>query len=186
MGQVNRMAFALAELQSCLDVYKGLFQEKEDADILFLEFREIGAALKKSLSTNLIIGCAALFTDPEKSFGSENMSFNNLYARYENKLAPDTNALRDNINKNLQLMNLKLFRNKLVGHFDLDAKLGKKLVDGYITTQALEDLIIDGQKMLNMIIRDAELRPTGNRLAFYTPISESRSVKHFLQRITKN
>ena len=185
MEQVNKMAFALAELQSNLEVYKGLFQEKEDAEVIFSQFQEIGSALKKSLSTNLIIGCAALFTDPDKSFGNENMSFYNLYEKHNDKLSTDTISLRESIDLIVKNMNLKTFRNKHVGHFGLDEKLGKQSVDANITTHNLEELMTKGQRLLNLIIRDAQLLPVGHSLAYYTPIPESRSVKRFLDRLCR-
>lgn len=185
MGQVNEMMFNLAELQSSLEVFKGLFLEKEDAEVLSSQFYEIGFALHKSLSTHLIIGCAALFTDPgtDKTSKNENLSFLNLYQKYNDKFSEETISLKNNIEKIIDCMNLKAFRNKYVGHFDLDHKLGNKSVVENITTHNLEELITKGQKLLNLIIRDAKLRPANNILAFYTPIPENRSVKRFLDRL---
>lgn len=183
MEQVNKMAFALAELQSSLEVYKGLFQDKEDAKVMFLQFHEIGSVLKKSLSVNLIIGCAGLFTDPHESLGNENMSFSNLYKKHSCKLSAEANSLIENIYLITQNMNLKTFRNKHVGHFGLDEKLGKQSVIANITTHNLEELMNKGQRLLNLIIRDAQLLPAGHSLAYYTPIPESRSAKRFLDRL---
>lgn len=185
MEQINKMAFALAELQSSLEVYKGLFQEKDDAEIIFSQFHEIGSALKKSLSANMIIGCAALFTDPNKSFGNENMSFCNLYEKHDDKLSSEAISLKENIDLIVENMNLKRFRNKHVGHFGLDEKLGKQAVVANITTYNLEELMTKGQRLLNFIIRDAQLLQVGHSLAYYTPIPESRSVKRFLDRLLR-
>lgn len=180
MEQVNKMAFALAELQSSLEVYKGLFQGKEDAEVIFLQFHEIGSALKKSLSVNLIIGCAAIFTDPHESLGNENMSFSNLYKKHYTKLSIEARLLKDSIDQIVQNMNLKTFRNKHVGHFDLEVKLGKKSIVANITTDDLKELMNHGQELLYLIIRDAQLLPAGHSLAYYTPIPDSRSAKRFL------
>jgi hypothetical protein len=185
MEQVNKMAFALAELQSNLEVYKGLFQDKEDAEVVFSQFPEIGSALKKSLSVNLIIGCAALFTDPHETSGNENMSFNNLYKRHGDNLSTEAISLRESINQIVENMNLKTFRNKHVGHFGLDEKLGKQSVVGNITTHNLEELMTKGQRLLNMTIRDAQLLPVGHSLAYYSPIPESRSAKRLLDRLRR-
>jgi hypothetical protein len=185
MEQVNKMAFALAELQSSLEVYKGLFQGKEDAEVIFSQFHEIGSALKKSLSVNLIVGCAALFTDPHELSGNENMSFSNLYKRHDKKLSIEADSLRGSIDQIVQNMNLKTFRNKHVGHFGLKEKLGKKSVAANITTHDLEELMNYGQRLLNLIIRDAQLLPAGHSLAYYTPIPDSRSAKRFLDRLRR-
>ena len=185
MDQVNKMAFALAELQSSLEVYKGLFQDKEDAEVMFLQFHEIGSALKKSLSVNLIIGCAALFTDHDESFGHENMSFGNLYKRYGNKLSIEANSLKGEIDQIVESMKLKTFRNKHVGHFGLEEKLGKKTVAANITTHDLEKLMKQGQRIINLIIRDAHLLPAGHSLAYYTPIPDSRTPKRLLDRLRR-
>lgn len=186
MEQINKMAYALADLQSSLDVYKGLFQEKDDAEVIFSQFREIGTALTKSLSVDLLIGCAALFTDPDKgSRKEENMSFKNLYMKYEDKFSTEARSLRENIDQIVANMNLKTFRNKHIGHFDLYVKLGQQPVVANITTHNLEELITKGQRLLNIIIRDAQLLPVGHSLAYYSPIPESRSPKRFLDRLRR-
>ncbi len=184
MEQINKMAFAIAELRSTLDVYKGLFLEKTDAEVLFSRFNEIGHMLHKSLSINLIISCSALFVDPDTSFGDENMSFPNLYKKHGQKLSDEAVKLRSTIDTIVIDMNLRVFRNKHVGHFGLIEKLGKKYVVRNITTQNIEDLLVSSEKMLNLIIRDAQLLPAGHSLAFYTPIPESRSPKKFLAHLS--
>lgn len=182
MDQVNKMAFALADLRSSLDVYKGLFHNEEDVKIIRSQFQEISLVLQKSLSVKLIIGCAALFTDPPASFRRDNMSFKNLYCKHSNKLSDDAHLLFEDIRHTAESVDLKNFRNRHVGHFDLDEKLSDEWSPKKITTHDLENLINSGERLLNLIIRDAKLRPAGHVLEYCNQIPESRSTKLFLDR----
>jgi hypothetical protein len=184
MEQINKMAFTVADLQSVLDVYKGLFLNEDDAKIIFSQFPEIAKALKNSLSTNLIISCAALFTDPAETpiakVKYENMCFENLYKKYGCKFSSDTVDLKSQIQDLISSMNLKTFRNKYVGHYGLNEILGKNFIARNITTVNIETLLNKSQIMLNMIIRDAKLLPSGESLGYYSSILDSRSPKSFL------
>ena len=185
MEQINKMAFALAELQTHSEIYAGLFLRKEDAEVIFLPYRELGASLKKSLSISIIIGCAGLFTDPEQTYGDENMSFNNLYKKHSDKLSQEAKDIKESIEQLVQEMSLKRFRNKYVGHFGLDENLGKKSVTANITTENLKELMKRGQILLNLIIRDAQLLQAGHSLGYYTQIPENRSPKRFLDHLRR-
>lgn len=107
MSQVLKMAHVLAKLQRTLDVYEGLFASKEEAAVIFQSFNEIGDSLKSALSTHLIIGCAAIFSDPEKSCGNENMSLKNLVSKHESSLGEDSQQLLGEIWESVEKMNLK-------------------------------------------------------------------------------
>jgi hypothetical protein len=114
------------------------------------------------------------------------MSFKNLYEKYKNDMNHETIALYNSIVMIVEEMNLKTFRNKFVGHYDLDEKLGKNSIQGNITTDNLEELMANGQRLLNLIIKDAPLLASGHILAYYSPISQSRSVQKFLNSFVSN
>ncbi len=78
MPQVLKMASVIGEINTALDVYEGMYARKEDAEVTIRPFPEIGSTLKRALTTIIIIGCAALFSDPDKTCGNENMSLKNL------------------------------------------------------------------------------------------------------------
>ena len=189
--QIQKMARTLAELRSCLDVYEGLFKEQENVEMIHAQFKEIGKSLQSSLTVNLIIGCAALFTDPHETTIKrqviENMSFPNLHNKYIDKYSIETTKLKNKIDEiiNEENMNLKNFRNKHVGHFDLQVKLGNNNIPRTITIDTLKNLITDGSKLLHLITRDAKLLPTGQSIDYYTPIPETRSTKVFLNRLLR-
>ena len=111
------------------------------------------------------------------------MSFNNLYKKHEGKFAAQTIALRREIDSIVNKMNLKVFRNKYVGHFGLDENLGQNKIAASITNNELKNLLGKSQKLINMIITDAGLRPKGHSLAYYTEIPEKRSTSVFLNRL---
>lgn len=183
MDQFNKMAYEIAELQSALEVYRGFFEVKEEHDLFFSKFPEIGASLKKALSIKLIIGCAALLTDPHETKGDENMSLKNIYEKYKREFSPKTAELWANIETKTANMNLKKFRNKLVGHFSLDEKLGRKAVSAAITNQDIEELLLLSNQFLHSVIQDANSLKSGNILAYYTPIPARRSPKRLLEML---
>jgi hypothetical protein len=185
MPQVLIMASVIAKLQTTLDVYEGLFVEIEDAEVTIKSFSEIGNSLKASLSTHIIIGCAAIFSDPEKSCGNENMSLKNIISKYEDKLSENTQKLKKVIFGLVTEMNLKTFRNKHVGHFGLEECLGYKKVERDITVDKVRLLLKKSQIFINMLIKDAELMPEGHSLAYYSEIPASRSTKKYLMRLSQ-
>ena len=186
MSQIHKTASTIAKIQSTLDVYEGLFARKEDAEKILTHFQEIGEAIKRSLSTEIIIGCAALFSDPDKSCGNENMSFKNLISKYECKFSNETQKGKNQIFNLIAQMNLKKFRNKHVGHFGLDEMLGNNHIIRDITVMNVRELLNKAQIFLNMIIHDSGLMPQNESLNFYRKISESRSTAEFLKRLTCN
>ncbi|MCD1647531.1 hypothetical protein [Marinobacter adhaerens] len=186
MPQVLKMALVLAKLQRTLDVYEGLFGSKDDAAIIFESFAEIGGSLKSALATHLIIGCAAIFSDPEISFGNENMSLRNLVSKHESQLGEKSQRLLVEIWKSVEDMNLKKYRNKHVGHFGLEECLGYKEVDRDITVQSMRCLLKQADVFINQLIADASLLPEGHALAYYNRIPELRGTNEFLRRIQSN
>ncbi|WP_286221231.1 hypothetical protein [Marinobacter apostichopi] len=183
MSQVLKMAHVLAKLQRTLDVYEGLFASKEEAAVIFQSFNEIGDSLKSALSTHLIIGCAAIFSDPEKSCGNENMSLKNLVSKHESSLGEDSQQLLGEIWESVEKMNLKKFRNKHVGHFGLEECLGFKQVDRNITVQSVRSLLKRADLLINHLITDASILPQGESLAFYSKIPAPRGTDEFLKRL---
>lgn len=186
MPQILKMAHVLAKLQRTLDVYEGLFASKDDAAVIFQRFNEIGDSLKSALSTHLIIGCAAIFTDPEKSCGNENMSLKNLVSKHESSLGHDSQRLLDEIWELVETMNLKIFRDKHIGHFGLEECLGFKIVDRDITVQNVRTLLKKADVLINCLIADAAILPQGESLAFYSAIPAQRGTVEFLKRLQSN
>ncbi len=184
MDQMYRMAWLVAELRSVLEIYRGFFEAPEDPEVFNVAFREIAATMQKSLSVRLIAGCAAVFTDPSSTCGDENMSFHNLHEKYRDKLSAEASALWVRISGIVSNMNLAKFRHKYVGHFGLNEHLSSGLaVQASITNDQLHELLVAGEALINMIIRDAGVYQPGNYLAFYQPIPESRSTAQFLRRL---
>ena len=186
MPQVLKMAHVLAKLQRTLDVYEGLFGSKEDAEVILQSFNEIGDSLKSALATHLIIGCAAIFSDPEKSCGNENMSLRNLVAKHEGSLGKDSQRLLNDIWELVEKMNLKTFRNKHVGHFGLEECLGYSQVDRDITVQSVRSLLKKADLLINYLIADASIMPEGHYLAYYSKIPTPRGTDEFLKRLQIN
>lgn len=186
MPQVFKMASAMAKLQTTLDVYEGLFAKKEDAEITIMPFYEIGSSLKLALTTHIIIGCAAIFSDPIKTCGNENMSLKNIVAKHEDKFSDMTLALKNEIFDLVIEMNLKTYRNKHVGHFGLKECLGYEEVDRDITVDNVRLLLQKSQVFINKVIQDAGIMPEGHSLAYYSKIPESRSTTKFLRRLNES
>lgn len=186
MPQVLKMASVVAKLQTSLDVYEGMYARKEDAELTIRPFREIGNSLRAALSTHIIIGCAAIFSDPERSCGNENMSLQNLVSKHKSRLSQEALDLLKEITTLVDDMNLKKFRNKHVGHFDLEACLGYSDVKRNINVQNVRDLLRNALRFINLVIRDANLMEQGHSLAYYSKIPSSRSTGVFLSRLKSN
>jgi hypothetical protein len=183
MPQILRMASVIAKLQTSLDVYEGLFAEKYNAEITINHFHEIGSSLKSALRTHIIIGCAALFSDPSKTCGNENMSLTNLIEKHESSLSPSAIALKNEIFNIVKEMNLKKFRNKHIGHFGLEEMLGFQATEAEITVSNVRSLLEKSQKFINMLIHDTKIMPQNESLGFYSKIPSHRSTDKFLARI---
>ncbi|PVU67073.1 hypothetical protein C9E85_05395 [Plesiomonas shigelloides] len=173
----------IAQLQRTLDVYEGLFLRVQDAKIIMESFNEIGDTLKRSLSTHIIIGCAAIFSDSDKTCGHENMSLKNIISKHQHNFSEETKQLYNDIILLVDEMNLKNYRNKHVGHFGLDESLGNKQVKRDITTTNTRKLLESSQILLNDIINDSSLLPKGHIVAYYTPIPQRRAPQRFLEKL---
>ena len=182
MSQIHRTASAIANLQITLDVYEGLFARKEDAAVILKDFRQIGGAIKKSLSTEIIVGCAALFSDPAQSFGNKNMSLDNLVSKYEATFSDETKKVKSEISALVEGMNLKTFRNKHIGHFGLPEMLGETTIERDITVMNVRELLEKAQTFINMIMHDSGSMPADESLAFYRRIPKDCSPGAFLRR----
>ena len=183
MPQVIKMASVVGKLNTTLDVYEGLFGHKSDAQLTIRPYPEIGLSIKSSLITQIIIGCAALFSDPEKTCGNENMSLKNLVSKHKHTFEDDTRNLYENIKNLVSEMNLKVFRNKHVGHFDLEACLGYAEIDRDITVDKVRKLLTMAASFINMVIRDAKLMEEGHSLSYSPTIPTSRNTKVFLEAL---
>lgn len=186
MPQVLKMATVIGEINTALDVYEGMYARKEDAEVTICLFPEIGTSLKRALTTHIIIGCAALFSDPDKTCGNENMSLKNLVSKYEQNFKCDTLTLYQEIETLVSDMNLKIFRNKHVGHFDLEACLGYVQIQRDITVGKVRELLAKSATFINLVIRDANLMENGQSLSYSPSIPKSRGTNEFLERFRKN
>ncbi|WP_339526578.1 AbiU2 domain-containing protein [Pseudomonas sp. EA_35y_Pfl2_R111] len=183
MPQILKMVSVIAKLQTTLDVYEGLFAEKNNAEITINNFHEIGNSIKNALRTHIIIGCAALFSDPSRTCGNENMSLKNLIEKNESKLSASAIALKNEIFNLVENMNLKKFRNKHVGHFGLEEMLGFQATEAEITVSNVRLLLEKSQKFINILIHDAQIMPQNESLGFYSKIPNHRSTDKFLARL---
>ena len=186
MPQVLKMASVIGEINTALDVYEGMYARKEDAEIIIRPFPEIGSSIKRALTTHIIIGCAALFSDPDKTGSNENMSLKNLVSKYEQSFKSDTLTLYQEIETLLSDMNLKIFRNKHIGHFDLEACLGNVQIPRDITVDLVRELLAKSATFINLVIRDANLMENGHSLSYSPSIPNSRGTNEFLGRLRTN
>jgi hypothetical protein len=126
--QLHAMSLKISDLQVALDVFEGMFISQKNSDQIVIPFPEIGRAISAALITELVIGCAAIFSDPPRSMGNENMSIENLRLKYLSVESPATKLIYEQLTTILKAMNIKDFRNKYVGHFDLNNVLGISFV----------------------------------------------------------
>lgn len=186
MSQVLKMASVIADLQTTLDVYEGLFFSEDTNNSALNDFRRVGHVLKKSLETRIIIGCAAIFSDPskpKKEGSDENMSFDNLADRHKINLSDESQKLLAGIRAAIKEMGLKDYRNKHIGHFDLDVYLGKKSIEHGITINKIRVVLTKSQELINRIITDCRLLPDGHKLSFYSKIPKNQSPTELLRRL---
>ncbi|MDD5160466.1 MAG: hypothetical protein PHI47_10475 [Sulfuricurvum sp.] len=181
---IYKMLYIVADLRRDLEIYRGLFDSKENEQILKNNFREIEATIRVSISTRLILGVAALFVDGRKSCGDENLSFKALLNRSENNLSDSTRKIWENIEKIIEQMKIKDFRNKRLAHFDYDVLMGKKMIEATIPNDKLDEALQLAQDLLHQISFDIGYLD-GSKSYFYTPILKEHSPKEFLMRISK-
>lgn len=181
---IYKMLFIVADLRRNLEVYRGLFDSQEDAQILRNNFREIEATIRMSISTRLILAFAALFVDGYKSCGDENLSFEALIKRSENKLTESTREMWKDFKKIIEEMNIKDFRNKRLAHFDYDVLMGKKMIEASISSDKLDEVLHLAQDLLHQLSLDIGYLD-GARSYFYSKIDVNRSPKKFIDRISK-
>lgn len=184
--QCYEMAMKLAELRKVLDVYRGLFERPDDAKVIAGPFPEIADVVRKSLSVYLISGCAAIFTDSDRTSGKENMSFRNLIQRFASTLSAEAHTHWARIEAVSAGMNLKEFRHKYVGHFGLQEHLTEgPMLKAAITSDKLHELLVAGESLINLILRPPSDDEPRNLFAFYQPIHPSQSAEQFLLRLSR-
>lgn len=107
-NSINKMLFIVADLRRDLEVYRGLFDSKEDAEILKNNFWEIEVTIRVSISTRLILGFTALLVDPWKSSpkrDDENFSIKTLKERTQSQWTQKTKDIWKTIEKIVEEMN---------------------------------------------------------------------------------
>lgn len=180
---INKMLFIVADLRRDLEVYQGLFDLKEDAQILKNNFCEIEVTIRVSISTRLILGFAALFVDGRKSCGNENLSIEALINRSENNLSDSTRKIWVNMEKIIEQMKIKDFRHKRLAHFDYDVLMGNEKIEANIPSDKLNEILLQTQKLLHQLSMDIGYLD-GARSQFDIQIPVERSPKNFLLRIS--
>lgn len=184
---IHKMLFIVADLQRDLEVYRGLFDSKEDTQIFRNNFGEIEATLRVSISTKLILGVTALLVDPWKSSlkkPDENFSIKTLKERIQSQWTPETEKIWICIEEIVSVMNINQFRAKRLAHFDYDVLTGNRKIEATIPTEKLDEVLRLAQDLLHQISMDIGYSD-GARSYFYTPIPKERSPKEFLDRISK-
>lgn len=184
--QLHAMSLKISDLQVTLDIFEGMFIGQENSDQIVLPFPEIGKTISSALITELIIGCAAIFCDPSKSRGNENMSIENLRIKYLSVESTEANKIYERITAILKEMNIKDFRNKYVGHFDLNNTLGISSSKHHISVNQLRNIFTLSQKYLHFLCRESGLLPKTEHMAYYSPIPASRNTQAFLNKISGN
>jgi hypothetical protein len=186
IDQLHAMSLKISDLQVALDVFEGMFIGQKNADQIVIPFPEIGKAISAALITELIIGCAAIFSDPPRSMGSENMSFENLRLKYLSVESSGTKLIYEQLTAILKAMNIKDFRNKHVGHLDLNNALGITSVNRHISVNQLREVFTLAQKYLHSLGRESGLLPKTAYMAYYSAIPDSRNTEVFLSKINGN
>lgn len=185
-NKTTKLAMIIAQLQTTLDVYDGLFNKEEDAKKIGESFPDIYQSISQSMRVHIIIGCAAVFTDPSKdSQGNQNLSLKNLEEMYSDAFKEDTkNAIKEvfDIVKN---MNLKKYRNKHVVHLSLEEIMGGKHVSASINIDNIRELLHKTHLLLNKIAHDAKFMPNTEVNSFYREIPIRQSTTEFLNRISQ-
>ena len=92
-----------------------------------------------------------MFSDNATTCGHENMSLNNFIKKYESKLTIETMDLIEKQIKLVEKMNLKLFRNKHIGHYGLNEMLGVINVERETTASNIRELLNNAKLILNKI-----------------------------------
>lgn len=181
---IYRMLFVLAELRRDLEVYRGLFEKREDGDIVQASFREIGESMRLGISTRLILGSAALFVDKRTSCGKENFSIKALLDRCKSELSKSSKEIASQIDTIVTEMNIRDFRNQRLAHFDYDVLMGKAKIESVIKNDKLDELLSLTESLLHQLSIDVKY-VDGSKSYFYSKIDPSRAPNVFLQRIAK-
>lgn len=184
---IYKMLFIVAELRRDLEVYRGLFDVQEDTQILINNFREIEATIRVGISTRLILGVTALLVDPWKSSlkkPDENFSIKTLKERIQSQWTQSAENIWKSIEGIVSEMNIKQFREKRLAHLDYELLMGKRKIEATILTDKLDEVLRLAQDLLHQISIDIGYSD-GARSYFYTPIPKERSLKEFVDRISK-
>lgn len=185
-NQLHAMSLKISDLQVALDVFEGMFIGQKSADQIVIRFPEIGKSISAALITELIIGCAALFSDPPRSMGNENMSIENLRSKYLSVESSETKLIYEKLTAILKEMNIKDFRNKHVGHLDLNNALGITSVNRHISVNQLREVFTLAQKYLHSLGRESGLLLKTEYMAYYSVIPASRNTEVFLSQLSGN
>jgi hypothetical protein len=148
-------------------------------------FREIEATLRISISTRLIIGCAALFVDERKSCGKENLSIAALLDRSDSQVTNATIQIWNEITDIVNKMNLKDFRNKRLAHFDYDVLMGNRKIEAVVRSDKLSELLGLTEDLLHQLSSDISYND-GAKSFFYSKIDSAHSPQEFLRRISRS
>jgi hypothetical protein len=181
---IYRVLFIVADLRRDIEIYRGFFENEKDAQVMQSHFPEIGITIRKSVSTKLITGCAALFTDKRKSLGKENLSIEALINRSASFLSEETKEIHSEIKIIVEKMNLKDFRNRRIAHLDYELLMNKIQIEAVIKNESLDQILCLSEKLLQKLSIDINYMD-GSRSFFYSKIDGTRSPQLFLSKLSQ-
>lgn len=186
--QFHCIGLITADIQHTLDVLEGLFIGKLKEDSIETNFPEVGKVIFDSLVIRVIVGCAALFSDPDISCGRENMSLKNLHIKHGGNEKECTNSLFEKIKTIVDEMNIKQYRNRYIAHFDLTELTGGNgnMTKRNITIKKLKELCSLSQEYIQLLGWESGIFKNTEHMSYYAQIPPHRGTDIFSKILTSN
>lgn len=182
--QLLSTALQISNLHEALNIFEEMFVGDESSIQYRINapFPEIGNLLSASVIHFILSGLAAVFSDPARSCGNENMSLRNLQERYKDCESHEAKKIFDQIESKVNNSNIKMYRNKYLSHIGLDEALGKAYVNRFISVNLLREIFELGNEYLLQLQRDANILSSCEYWSYSTKLPEYKSVAKYLSR----
>ncbi|HHY0497657.1 AbiU2 domain-containing protein [Vibrio parahaemolyticus] len=152
MEEIKRIKFLLNELCTDLTVYTQIYGDEQSVSVLN-EFNPlVFGRIQKACINNLFMGFSRLL-DPAFS-GRErnrNLTLNYIVEAYDLGSDEDVSEAMSLVKKLHDETNIRVFRNKLLGHSDLAAQLGNISVSTNVTPEKARELLAAMYNVINKI-----------------------------------
>ncbi|MEZ8314261.1 hypothetical protein AB6C44_11685 [Vibrio splendidus] len=182
MEDVNIFKSKLSDVSLNFTVYKQLFDNSDSVEVMNKFHPFIFGNYQKCLVDILYLELTKLI-DPEGRSGNENLSFEFLISKVNNKFQSELLSDLSDLGELFKESNLKIYRNKLIAHNDAKTLRGDKVIELLITSDKLEIILNSSWSLLGKIEYYLGIEDCIYQTSAYIMLPSETCIEEFVEKI---